>query len=111
MTSLAQQFQAHADYQPDALAVDAGRRLIVDALSPILGTEHIPLRDALGRVLADSVISPIDVPPHDNSAMDGYGLRGADLAADGPTRLELSAPPSPASRARPGSAPARRCGS
>ena len=55
MTSLAQQFQAHADYQPDALAVDAGRRLIVDALSPILGTEHIPLRDALGRVLADSV--------------------------------------------------------
>ena len=89
MTSLAQQFQAHADYQPDALAVDAGRRLIVDALSPILGTEHIPLRDALGRVLADSVISPIDVPPHDNSAMDGYGLRGADLAADGPTRLEL----------------------
>jgi molybdopterin molybdotransferase len=69
--------------------VDTGRQLIIDALSPIAGTEHIPLRDALGRVLAESVICPIDVPAHDNSAMDGYGLRGADLAADGPTTLEI----------------------
>lgn len=89
MTSLAQQFQAHADYRPETLPVDTGRQLIIDAVSPIVGTEHIPLRDALGRVLAESVVCPIDVPPHDNSAMDGYGLRGADLAADGPTTLDI----------------------
>ena len=89
MTSLALHFQAHADYHPETLPVDTGRRLIIDAVSPIVGTEHIPLRDALGRVLAEGVVCPIDVPAHDNSAMDGYGLRGADLAADGPTTLDI----------------------
>ena len=38
MTSLAQQFQAHADYHPETLPVDTGRRLIIDAVSPIVGT-------------------------------------------------------------------------
>ena len=47
------------------------------------------LRSALGRVLADDVVSPIDVPAHDNSAMDGYALRGSDLAdgADARSRV------------------------
>jgi molybdopterin molybdotransferase len=111
VTSLALQFQAHADYRPETLSVDTGRQLIIDALSPIAGTEHIPLRDALGRVLAESVICPIDVPAHDNSAMDGYGLRGADLAADGPTTLEIVGTASPASPATPAWAPARPCAS
>lgn len=89
MTSLASQFSCHDDYDPNALAVDLGRQLILDTLTPITGIEHIPLRDALGRILAEPVISPIDVPAHDNSAMDGYGLRGDDLAADGETRLSV----------------------
>jgi molybdopterin molybdotransferase len=89
VTSLAQQFGCHDAYDPTALPVDLGRQLILDALSPIDGIERVPLRDALGRVLAQPVVSPIDVPAHDNSAMDGYGLRGEDLNADGDTVLDI----------------------
>lgn len=63
------------------------RAHILAACSPVRGTQRVPLRDALGRVLAADVISPVSVPPHDNSAMDGYAVRHADLSADGATRL------------------------
>ncbi|MBS0346679.1 MAG: molybdopterin molybdotransferase MoeA [Proteobacteria bacterium] len=89
MTSLSQQFTCNDAYDPNALPVAVGRQLILDAVAPIEGVEHLPLREALGRVLAEAVISPIDVPAHDNSAMDGYGLRGADLHSDGPTTLQV----------------------
>jgi molybdopterin molybdotransferase len=89
VTSLARQFRPRRLRPETALNADLGRQLILDAVSPISGIEHIPLRDALGRVLAQPVISPIDVPAHDNSAMDGYGLRGEDLAADGDTVLDI----------------------
>ena len=45
------------------------------------------MRSALGRVLAEDVVSPVDVPSHRNSAMDGWAMRGADLAAEGETTL------------------------
>jgi molybdopterin molybdotransferase len=61
------------------LAVDEARARIAAALQPITGVEALPLPQALGRVLAADVVSPIDVPAHDNSAMDGYALAGADL--------------------------------
>jgi molybdopterin molybdotransferase len=71
----------------DELPVDAARAAIADALVPITETETVSLGAALGRALAADVVSPIDVPAHDNSAMDGYALYGADLAAEGPTVL------------------------
>jgi molybdopterin molybdotransferase len=75
----------------DELPVDAARAAIAAALRPITQTETLPLTAALGRTLAADVVSPIAVPAHDNSAMDGYALHGADLVADGlagtPTRL------------------------
>src|SRR5512140_2393696 len=46
-----------------------------------LGVEHVTLRDALGRVLAKDVVSPLEHPPWDNSSMDGYAVRAADVAA------------------------------
>jgi molybdopterin molybdotransferase len=46
-------------------------------VQPVRATEQVALRAALGRVLARDIISPINVPAHDNSAMDGYALRGA----------------------------------
>ena len=58
----------------------------------------LALRAALGRVLARDIVSPIDVPAHDNSAMDGYALRGSDLAAGGDDACCAS--PAPASPAR-----------
>ena len=56
------------------------------ALAPVrpLGPERVAVAAALGRVLAEDVVSPGDVPPHDNSAMDGYAVRTAD-AVDGAT--------------------------
>jgi molybdopterin molybdotransferase len=45
-----------------------------------LEAERVPLRNAFGRVLADDVLSPIDHPPWDNSSMDGYAVRAADIA-------------------------------
>lgn len=50
---------------------------------PLLGTERVTIRESLGRVLADDVISPEDVPPFANSAMDGFAVRGADVVAAG----------------------------
>lgn len=54
----------------------------------ITGTETVALTDAAGRITAAPVISPINVPPFDNSAMDGYGLRLADW--DGKTALPVA---------------------
>ncbi|MBA4176000.1 MAG: molybdopterin molybdenumtransferase MoeA [Leptothrix sp. (in: Bacteria)] len=70
------------------LSVAQARAAIAAALQPIAGSETVPLTQALGRVLADDVISPIDVPAHDNSAMDGYAFHGAGLQPAGATRLQ-----------------------
>jgi molybdopterin molybdotransferase len=76
-------------YDPNALSVRDAQRVIGDFITPIEGGEFLPLLQALGRVLAEDIISPIDVPAHDNSAMDGYALRGADLPADAPATLAV----------------------
>lgn len=76
-------------YDPNAVAVTQAQRIIQDFVKPIRGMELIPVREALGRVLADDVVSPINVPAHDNSAMDGFAFRGSDLAADAPTTFTI----------------------
>jgi molybdopterin molybdotransferase len=72
------------------LTVEQALGYIRDNLQPIEGYEQLALRDALGRVLAADVLSPIDVPPHANSAMDGYALRAADLPAGGEVTLRVT---------------------
>ena len=62
---------------PNPLPVEAARAIIGRAVSPVATAERVALRAALGRVLAEDVISPIDVPAHDNAAMDGYAFDGA----------------------------------
>jgi molybdopterin molybdotransferase len=74
---------------PDALPVAEARRLIGERITPVTETEKLPLRAALDRVLAEDIISPINVPAYDNSAMDGYALRGADLPAAGAADVTL----------------------
>jgi molybdopterin molybdotransferase len=76
------------DYDPNSMPVDRARALIRQFLAPIGAIERVAIRDALDRVLAADVISPVDVPGHDNSAMDGYALRFADLAPSGESLLE-----------------------
>jgi molybdopterin molybdotransferase len=63
------------DYDPNALRVDKAREAIRSCLSPIRETESLEIRKALNRVLAESITPSINVPSHDNSAMDGYALR------------------------------------
>jgi molybdopterin molybdotransferase len=77
--SLADVVSCLSDYDPNAVPVAAAQRIISDFITPIDCIEQLALRSALGRVLARDIISPIDVPSHDNSAMDGYALRSADL--------------------------------
>ncbi len=84
-SSLRQLTESLEGYRPDALRVDIARQAIACSIAPITDTEILPVQQALGRVLADDLVSPINVPAHDNSAMDGYALCGSDL--DGSDRV------------------------
>jgi molybdopterin molybdotransferase len=75
-------------YDPNALRVDKAREAIRACLVPVADDERVATRAALGRVLAEDVVPTLDVPAHDNSAMDGFAVRAADLAAGAETRLE-----------------------
>ena len=66
-------------YDPDALRVDKAREAILACLAPISESENVPTKETLGRVLAEDIVPGINVPAHDNSAMDGYAVRFADL--------------------------------
>jgi molybdopterin molybdotransferase len=88
MTSILHALSCADDYDPNSLHVDRARELILGLLAPVTGHERVFVRQALDRVLSDDVISPIDVPAHDNSAMDGWALRFDDLASAGETRLK-----------------------
>jgi molybdopterin molybdotransferase len=63
------------DYDPNAMSVQQARSFIQQFLNPVTETESVPVRESLGRVLAKSVISPNDVPNHNNSAMDGFAFK------------------------------------
>jgi len=76
-----------SDYDPDALPVAKANEVIRSFVHPVSGVEKLRVRAALGRVLAKEVVSPINVPSHDNSAMDGYAVRNDDLGAGEPVTL------------------------
>jgi len=76
------------DYDPEALPVETARRVIRSLVTPVTANERVAVRAALGRVLGADVVSAMNVPAHDNSAMDGFAVRGADLKADGETMLQ-----------------------
>ena len=64
--------------------------LIAERVAPVTATEEVPLAQALGRILAEDIRADADVPPHDNSAVDGYAVYFDDLNSETPTRLGLS---------------------
>ena len=78
------------DYDPNSMPVDKAREVIARFLSPVTAIERVHVRSALGRVLAEDVISPLDVPAHDNSAMDGYAVRHADIPGAGEVTLKVA---------------------
>jgi molybdopterin molybdotransferase len=76
-------------YDPQALSAEAVGEFLGRLVEPVAGTESVELFGALGRVLAEDVVSPFSVPPHDNSAMDGYAFDGSQLQAGNALELEV----------------------
>src|SRR5687768_12980012 len=66
-------------------------RLIAERVTPIAEIEDVALGAARGRVLANDIAAPLDLPPFDNSAVDGYAVRHGDLDAKAETRLQIAA--------------------
>ena len=59
----------------DLLSVEAAEQRIFSLLKPLDATEYVDVRQALGRTLSLDVTSKVNVPPHTNSAIDGYAIR------------------------------------
>jgi len=78
LAEIAAQLQA---YDPQALPANEVLNFLDHLVIPVQDIEAVDIFHALGRVTAQDVISPLNVPPHDNSAMDGFALNGAQLNA------------------------------
>ena len=89
MKTIAQIAAELQGYDPQALSAADVNTFLERLVEPVSATEDLPLFSALGRVLAQDVISPISVPPHDNSAMDGYAFAGDQLVAGQPLTLRV----------------------
>lgn len=72
------------------VGLDQARAAMLDGLEPLRETETLETGATLKRVLAEPLISPIDVPEFANSAMDGYAVRSVDVSRDTPTILTVS---------------------
>ncbi|QCX48062.1 gephyrin-like molybdotransferase Glp [Ralstonia pseudosolanacearum] len=90
MTTLASVVSCLSDYDPNALPVAQAQAIMRDFVQPVTGVARVPIRSALDRVLAEDVLSSIDVPAHDNSAMDGFAFAGAALSRDGGSGDDLA---------------------
>ncbi|MGH7092953.1 MAG: molybdopterin molybdotransferase MoeA, partial [Stellaceae bacterium] len=73
----------------ELLSVDAALALIGERVAAVAGAQTVPLAAAAGRVLARDLVAGINVPPHANSAVDGYALAHADLSPDADTLLPI----------------------
>ena len=78
------------DYDPNAMSVEKAKLWIANFLKPIKQHETIHIKDALHRIVAASVTANINVPNHDNSAMDGYAINIDTLNGDGPFNLKVT---------------------
>ena len=90
MTTLQDIASCISGYDPNALPVDRAREFITRLVPRVEVVESLPIRSALGRVLAHDIVSRINVPASDNSAMDGYALRGSELRSDAPTLFTVA---------------------
>ena len=77
-------------YDPQALSADRVNEFLARLVQPVTATEEVGVFDALDRVLAVDVVSPISVPPHDNSAMDGFAFDSQLLQPGQPLKLRVA---------------------
>ncbi len=78
------------DNSQKLMPIDEALALLLNSAEPITETEKLPLIEAQGRILAEDLSSTINVPPHNNSAMDGYAVHSADLAESSEKLLPIS---------------------
>ncbi|MFM6986936.1 MAG: molybdopterin molybdotransferase MoeA [Hydrogenophaga sp.] len=90
MSTIEQIAAALQGYDPKALPAGHVNQFLARLVEPVTATEPVGVFAALGRVLAEDVVSPISVPPHDNSAMDGFAFDGAALRPGQPLTLRLA---------------------
>jgi len=90
MSPLADIASCLSGYDPNALPVAQAQEFIARLVPRVDAVESLAIRSALGRVLACDIVSPINVPASDNSAMDGYALRGAELSRDAATTFQVA---------------------
>lgn len=80
---------ASCDHVPNALTVEQALNNILCTVTSLTTTESLPIRESLGRVLAEDIVAQQDLPPHRNSAMDGYAIQFSDLSKNIPSSLTL----------------------
>ena len=72
------------------MRVDEARKLLAETITTVTAAEPVALHDALGRILAEDIVSPVNIPPGPNSAVDGYAVFHADLDPETETRLPVT---------------------
>ena len=72
------------------MPIEEAERLIAERVAPLAETVRVRLADAVGRVLAQDLVAPLDLPPFSNSAVDGYAVRFADLREGAATTLRVT---------------------
>ena len=74
----------------ESISVENARQKITAKIDPVIETDELELLDSLGRVLAEDIVSSLNVPGHTNSAMDGYALSGDDLPDESPRQYHVT---------------------
>jgi len=89
MTETIQAAECCQDTTDRSISASEAIEIIKQNITPIMAKQSEPLRHALGRILAEDIISPINVPAHINSAMDGYALAKEELPTEGSKTLSV----------------------
>ena len=89
MKSIAEIAARLQGYDPQALTADDVNAFLAHLVEPVEESEEVGILEALGRILSQDLISPLSVPPHDNSAMDGYAFDSSQLHPGAPLALEV----------------------
>ncbi len=109
MQTIEQIAAALQGYDPKALPAASVNAFLARLVDPVTATKRVGVFEALGRVLAEDLVSPISVPPHDNSAMDGFAFDGSALRAGEALTLRLAEGTAFAGTAWTGTARAGEC--
>lgn len=88
--SVIETFDSCMDDYDSSLRVDEARESILGQVTPIRNHRTLALRECLGQIVAEDIISPLNVPNHANAAMDGYAVRGTDLPAKNPKEFTVA---------------------